>query len=325
MAIDLERLLAAISEDDPTGPDLAYDPERQEIEQAFDTSVSGENTTDTVDWRKIIGLIENQSNRTKDIWLAVYLCRAGARSGQIEIVETGALYLSGLLERYWDTLNPKLDEYGYQGRKGPCESLTRVTEFLGPLRRAILIEHPRLGRFSGADFERFRVGAEAEEGYGQFRAALQETPDQVLKDISERLSRIAQSIRAADTVLTARAQDDTGVNFSTTYSALTEIQRAVESFMASPPEAEPEADGGESPEPQKGPARSPGRVETREDVFKALDAICDYYHRKEPMSPIPLALKRAREWVTADFMTVLEDIAPDGVEQARRILVSKRE
>ena len=40
MALDVETLLTAVSEDAPSGPDLAYDPERQEIEQAFESSVS---------------------------------------------------------------------------------------------------------------------------------------------------------------------------------------------------------------------------------------------------------------------------------------------
>ena len=85
--MDVEELLAPVSEEDPVGPDLAYDAERGTIEQAFDSSVSIDTTGEAgaaveIDWRPIIGMIEQQSTRTKDVWLAVYLCRAGARSGQ---------------------------------------------------------------------------------------------------------------------------------------------------------------------------------------------------------------------------------------------------
>src|SRR5580698_428179 len=160
--MDLEELLAPVAEDDPTGPDLAYDAERGTIEQAFESSVSidtsGEATVAAeIDWRPVISLIEQQSTRTKDVWLAVYLCRAGARSGQLALIETGAQYLAGLLEQYWEKVHPQLDEYGFQGRKGPCESLAQRGEFLAPLGRTPLLEHPRLGRFSGDDFERFRA------------------------------------------------------------------------------------------------------------------------------------------------------------------------
>lgn len=330
MASTLDQLLAPVSEEDPAGPDLAYDPERHEIEQAFETSVGGgdEEASDPVDWRAVIRLIEAQSARTKDVWLAVYLCRAGARSGQMAVVETGALYLAGLFDRFWDDMHPKLDEYGFQGRKGPCDSLTRIGEFLGPLKRAPLLEHARLGQFSGADFERFRANAEAEDGYGLFRAALEDTSEEALREIVERLDRITTAIRAVDAILTARAEGDTGTNFATTYEALAEMKRSVQSFTAAPV-AEEEADAGAG-EPAAegrgdGGARISGRVESRDDVLRALDAIADYYRRKEPTSPVPLALQRAREWVTADFMTILQDIVPDSLRDARRVLVFNRE
>lgn len=331
MASILDQLLAPVSEEDPAGPDLAYDLERHEIEQAFESSVGGadEDASDPVDWRAILRLIEAQSARTKDVWLAVYLCRAGARSGQIAVVETGALYLAGLFDRFWDVVHPKLDEYGFQGRKGPCDSLARIGEFLAPLKRAPLLEHPRLGQFSGADFERFRANAEAEEGYGLFRAALQDTPEAALVEIVERLDRIATAIRGVDAILTARAEGDTGTNFAPTYEVLAEMKRSVQSFTTAPA-AEEEAGAGaeESAADGRGDgggARIAGRVESRDDVLRALDAIADYYRRKEPTSPVPLALQRAREWVTADFMSILQDIVPDSISDARRVLVSNRE
>src|SRR5437868_11839764 len=104
--LGLEEMLAPVSDEEPAGPDLAYDAERGLIEQAFESSVSintnGEVIESSeVDWREIIRLIDAQSARTKDVWLAVYLCRAGARSGQLDVVLTGARYLAGLFEQFW--------------------------------------------------------------------------------------------------------------------------------------------------------------------------------------------------------------------------------
>jgi len=329
--MDLEELLAPVSDEAPAGPDLAYDAERGTIEQAFESSVSidtsGEATAGAeIDWRPIISQIEQQSTRTKDVWLAVYLCRGGARSGQLALVETGAQYLAGLLERYWDTVHPQLEEYGFQGRKGPCESLARRGEFLGPLERTPLLVHPRLGRFSGADFERFRAGAETADGYGLFRAALADTPEENLTEIVARLDGIAAAIKRADAVLTANAEGDTAANFQPTYDLLNQMKKAVRSFTSTPAEAEPD----DGPAAVAGPAavgegpRIAGRVESREDVIKALDAIADYYRRREPASPVPVALQRAREWVNLDFLSLIEDIAPSALEEAKRVLVSQR-
>ena len=330
--MDLEELLAPVSDDAPAGPDLAYDAERGTIEQAFESSASidtsGEATaTAEIDWRPIISQIEQQSARTKDIWLAVYLCRGGARSGQLALVETGAEYLAGLLERYWETVHPQLEEYGFQGRKGPCESLSRRGEFLGPLERTPLLDHPRLGRFSGGDFERFRTGAETADGYGMFRAALADTPEENLTDIVARLDAIAAAIKRADAVLTANAEGDTAANFQPTYDLLSQMKKAVLSFTSTPPQAEPDTDAAVAAAPAIGEGGGPriaGRVESREDVIKALDAIADYYRRREPASPVPVALQRAREWVNLDFLSLIEDIAPSALDEAKRVLVSQR-
>jgi type VI secretion system ImpA family protein len=326
MLLDVEALLAPVSEDDPVGPDLDYDPEREPIRAAFETAISSDETDEAeTDWRDVIRQIEQQSEKTKDVWLAVYLARAGARSGQIEVVEAGVQYLAGLLERYWDNVHPQLEEAGFQGRKGPCESLTRVGEFLGPLRRTVLLSHPRLGEYSGADFERFREGAEGEDGYGLFRAALEDLGPDSLELALARIDAILDGLRRVDAVLTDNAGDETGTNFTPAYDALNAIRRAVAQFApghAAAPEDEETAEGSAVAPSASGGSFS-GRIDSREDVLRAMDAIADYYRRREPGSPVPFALARARDWVNADFLTVLEDIAPGGMDEVRRVLTKQ--
>lgn len=329
--MDVAELLEPVSDENPVGEDLSYDPERQEIETAFDTSISGDGGgEDETDWRSIIRLIEGQSARTKDIWLAVYLCRAGVRSNQIDVTRGGAQLLAGLVERYWDNVHPQLDEYGFQGRKGPCESLARVAEFLGPLQRVVLLRHPRLGEYNGRDFQRFSEGGANEDGYGMFRAALEDVGSEGLRDIVDQLDGIRDGIRRTDAVLTANAGDETGTNFAATYEALEGLRKGVLSFSS---DSEQAGEGGSaegagamvSAGPGAPAAAFGGTIDSRESVLKALDAIIDYYHRREPGSPMPVLLKRARDWVPADFLTILEDIAPNGVDEVRRVLVSQRQ
>lgn len=334
MALDLERLLAPVSDETPAGEDLAYDPERQEIEQAFEGSVSIDTTGATttaaeVDWRRVVSLIEAQSGRTKDVWLAVYLARAGARMGQLATVEIGVEYLAGLLEKFWDSVHPQLEEYGFQGRKGPCDSLTTIPDFLAPLDRIMIMEHPRMGRFTVADLKRFAAGAEAEDGYGMFRAALTETSDADLVAALEAFARIEGAVKRADGVLTGKGEGGEATNFNPTYAALTEVKSAIASFVTSTAiqeteeaAAEAAAEGGT--DTGGGGARLSGQVNTREDVIRALDAIADYYRRREPTSPVVLLLQRAREWVSLDFLGILQDIAPDSLEQVRKVLNYQR-
>jgi type VI secretion system ImpA family protein len=333
MALDPSRLLAPVSDDDPTGPDLAYDPQRYEIEQAFETEVSIDASgvaaqASDVDWRAIIAKIGEQSARTKDIWLPIYLCRAGALAGDLETVEAGAKYLAELLEAYWPSLHPRLEEYGFQGRKGPCDSLTGASQFTQPLRRITLIRHPRLGDYSFNDFERFRLGGETEQGYGMFRAALEDVSQEGLEEIVQRVNAVEDSLRRVDLVLTAHADDGGSTNFRASYDALGQMRRAVQAFVQSPiasENGEPTAEPDVASSSFSNPAPALGaRIETRDDVVRALEALSDYYRRREPGHPILTLLQRAREWVGLDFMAILEDIAPGSVDEARNVLQSRK-
>ncbi|MGA2952375.1 MAG: type VI secretion system protein TssA, partial [Caulobacteraceae bacterium] len=122
----------------------------------------------------------------------------------------------------------------------------------------------------------------------------------------------------------------TGANFKATYEAIASLKRAVLGFSSAPPpevesaEAEGRAQTSAGSAPAAGGQRLSGAIETREDVLRALDAISDYYRRKEPHSPVPLVIQRAREWINLDFLGVLADIAPNSLDEARRVLTYKK-
>ena len=334
MALTLETALAAISEEAPAGPDLSYDHERAQIEQVFESlAESGGGEEGGPDWRSVMRMIESQFSQTKDIWLAVYTCRVGARSGSLETVELGAQILAGLFEQYWETVHPQLEELGLPGRKAPCDSLAARGDFLMPLERVPLVSHPRLGVYSGADIERFRSEAEAADGYGLFRAALDDLGDSALSEAIGRLSSIEEALRRADRIFTTAAGGDVSPNFAPTYAMLSTLKQALKSFVSSLPD-EDEA-GGEAGEAgaggeggggsSGGGRRLSGRIEGRDDVVRALDAISDYYRRVEPGHPMMQLMDRARHWVSLDFFALMNDIAPEGVDQARRILFKREE
>jgi type VI secretion system protein ImpA len=332
MTLDLDSLLAPVSETDPAGPDLAYDPERQEIEQAFDASVSidasgAEEAQRAVDWRAIVAAIVAQSARTKDVWLPIYLCRAGAQSGSLETVAVGAQYLAGLLETFWDQAHPSLEDYGFQGRKGACDTLASPREFVGPLRRLVLLRHPRFGEFTGEDLDAFRRGGETEELYGPFRAALAEAEPGLLAEVVQQLDAIRNGLRRADEALMRHGDTGNSTNFKPAYETLDTIRAAAVALGGAPAAddtpIEAAADGEVAP--ATGPAQSGiVRVESREDVVRVLDLAIDYYRRREPASPVPLLLERARAWAPLDFLAVLEDIAPNAMADAQHILKFRR-
>lgn len=327
MPLEIEALLAPVSDADRAGPDLAYDPQRHEIEQAFEASVSidtnGASPQDVdVDWRRIIVMIADQSSRTKDVWLAVYLARAGARADRLDVVETGARYLAGLLDRFWKDAHPRLEEYGVEGRTGACDTLASFREFIGPMRSVTLIEHPRHGSFTGEDLRRFERGGDAEPGYGAFRATLEEPASVAgLSQAVLQFGTIETLFRTVDAALAEHAGTGAGASFAALHQALSEIRNAAETFLPRPAptdEAFPADSVGETTAMDEDALR--GGVRSRADVARVLDLAIDYYRRSEPQSPVPFLLARAREWINRDFMEVLEDIAPAAVSDARALL-----
>jgi type VI secretion system protein ImpA len=334
MAIDLDALSAPVSEEQPSGPDLSYENERQEIESAFEQSVSTDGGEDETDWRSTIKLILGEAAKTRDLWLPVYLMRAAAKSANFEMLVDGAELLARLVEQRWEDVHPQLDEYGFIGRKTPCESLTTLRDFLNPLAQIPLIEHSRLGRFSGSDFDRFKEQGTSAEGYGMFRALIDSEGVEPLREAATRLDAIKDAIKRVDTVMTANAEGDTSTNFQATYELLDKIRRGVAAQL--PADEQPVDDsaaedsaspGGGGSAPASGGSGGPGfsgGINSRDDVARALDAISLYYSRHEPNSPVPYALRRAKEWISLDFLAVLEDIAPGGLGEAKKILTSGR-
>lgn len=333
MALDVETLLAPVSEEQPAGADLSYDNDRAALEQVFESSESAnpaDAATDDRDWRTTLKLIESQFARTKDVWLATYLCRAGARSGSLELVETGAQVLAGLFEQYWPTVHPQLEELGLPGRKAPCDALAQRGGFLAPLEKTIVLAHPRLGAFSGADLERFRVQGDAAEGYGMFRAALQELGEDSLSQAMAKLQSIEDGLRRADRVFTAEAAGEQSPNFAPTYAVLTSLQQSVRAFLAEPvleveAEDETEAAAGEGEPGAGGGSKKSfgGAVNSRQDVVRALTAVADYYRTREPSHPVLFLIARAQGWIELDFMSLLRDIAPTASDQAEGLFTSR--
>jgi type VI secretion system protein ImpA len=326
---DLDELLKPLSDDDPAGPDLTGDEARRQIEEAFESAARIEpGQSDPTDWRSVMKLILHLGGRTRDVWIPVYLARAGARAGRLDMVDLACEYLAGLFEQHWDWMHPKLEELDFQGRNGPCESLVRIGEFIGPLKRMPFVAHPRLGSFSGEDLERFLKEGETADNYGAFRAAVAEAPAEELNGTIERLDRIRESLRRVDEVLTAKAEGNAGTNFAPTFAALDIIRRALAPYVRSAEQPQPESEvevDGEAPSSSTEPVRGKtGRIESRDEVLRALEAVIDYYRRREPTSPVPVAIERAKGWVNLDFLAVLADIVPESIGDARRVLSSAR-
>ena len=318
MGLDISALVAPLSDEQPSGPDMYGDANRQQIELAFDRSISDGAAPDVSasQWQDAIDLILAQCEQTRDLWLPVYLLRGAAQSGQFDLAIDAAQFLAELIEVRWADVHPQLEDLGFIGRKTPCESLTRIGDFLGPLERMPLVSHPRLGSFSGADFERFREQGPKAAGFAESRWALAGMGGGGWQEAFAGREAFVGALRGVAVVLTANADGDTATNFKPAYDLRGKMRRAI---AANPPAAAAAGSGtptGAAPasagmdEGSLGAPVYSGSITSRDDVARAIDAICAYYARFEPASPVPFVLRRARGWVSLRFLGGVRGTGP---------------
>jgi type VI secretion system protein ImpA len=62
-----------------------------------------------------------------------------------------------------------------------------------------------------------------------------------------------------------------------------------------------------------------GEIRSRAEVIRALEALCGYYDRHEPSSPVPMLLRRAQRLVHMSFMDIMKDLAPGAMSDIEKI------
>ena len=62
------------------------------------------------------------------------------------------------------------------------------------------------------------------------------------------------------------------------------------------------------------------QIQSRDDAQLMLDKVKNYFRLHEPSHPAPLMIDRAQRLITLDFMQIVRDLAPDGLNQLETIL-----
>ncbi len=125
--IDLQSLLAPIPGDNPEGEELRYAKlydDIKEARRADDILPQGQwqREVKSADWRKVISLtVQALTDKSKDIQIAVWLTEALTTLEGFEGFEAGVSVITGLLDLYWETLYPQIEDDDYDYRIAPLE------------------------------------------------------------------------------------------------------------------------------------------------------------------------------------------------------------
>jgi type VI secretion system protein ImpA len=326
---DLEALLAPLQPDAPCGADLEYDPAFMAL-QAAGAGRPEQQYGDTVipaeepDWPAVHEQALALAQRTRDLRVAVWLVRSGARLKGWQGALDGLRLVQGLLERHWAQVHPQLDASDGNdptARLNALLPLVHDSAALADLRAAALTGQrggPRVREVELAFGRADALPGEAvptEQGLLDAVAAAAAA----MPGLTERLQAGAQAVQGIAAAIEQQVGAAQGPDFAPLQRLLKPVSAlAVQLQGGAAPEAAAQP-GGALAVPAAPAAAASGVIASREDALRALQRACDWIERNEPSNPAPLLIKRAQRLMSKNFLDIIRDLVPDGVREVEKL------
>jgi type VI secretion system protein ImpA len=330
--VSVGELLAPISVEAPSGPNLEYDAEFAKLErlaqgkpeqQMGSTVVAAEEP----DWKVVTKDAQVLLGRTKDLRVAIHLAKALLRLGGLEGFSEGLAVLRGLVDGYWDTVHPVPEDADDPMRMNTLAALVDGAT-LAAVRTTPLVSSRALGKFSLRDIavasgELPPAPDQPAPQMAAIEGAFASIELETLSATEAAAKRALDDVTTIEALVTERVGGSQAVNLSKLSAMLASAHKTLAAALGRRQAAPADgagADGGGAATTEGGaPARRstmPGEISSRQDVMDALDRIVAYYERYEPTSPLPIVMKRAKRMVSMSFLEIMKDVAPDAMSQA---------
>jgi type VI secretion system protein ImpA len=346
--INVDDLLKPVADDKPCGEDFTYEPPFQNLE----TLSRGKPETqfsqaEDPDWKEVRDAALDVLGQSKHLTAGVILTVSLVKIGGLEGLRDGLATIRGMTEKFWNDVYPKLDP---DDNNDPTERLNILNnlssggepyKFTSHVKQIVLCESPAMGRITLGQIIAAKDKAAKPDGkeggsepdMNQIQAAFRDAGPEAAKAALSLVTEAIDHAQGLEGFLDSTIGAGRGVNFESLDKLLEEMKRAVEPYAEDGAGAEATAGNGDAavgetsgarPAARGGPGMS-GTIQSRADVIKALDLICDYYRENEPSSPVPLIIQRAQRLVDKDFMTIMSDLTPDALSQLQVITGKPKE
>ena len=349
--INVDDLLKPVADDKPCGEDFTYHPSFQNLEALSRGKAETQfSQAEEPDWKEVRDAALEVLGQSKHLTAGVILTVSLVKIGGLEGLRDGLATIRGMTEKFWNDVYPKLDP---DDNNDPTERLNILNnlssggepyKFTAHLKQIVVCESPAMGRITLGQIiaardkvsktEGEKAGGDSGPDMNQIQAAFRDAGPEAAKATFSLVTETIDHAQGLETFLDSAIGADRGVNFETLDKLLQEMKRTVEPYAAdgaggaevSEGETAAAASGTSGPRPaaRGGPGMS-GAIQSRADVIKALDLICDYYRDNEPSSPVPLIIQRAQRLVDKDFMTIMSDLTPEAVSQLQVITGKPKE
>ena len=336
--MDLEKLLAPIREDSPTGVDLreqAADLTFQQLEQER-TQVLPEDdpggSGHEPNWEKVAAQCEDVlSTTSKDLQLAVWLAEARAHLHGFDGLHDGLSLIKELTETFWELMHPGFDPESLQlpVRARPLNWLGSSSEFVRAAASCTIV--PAGGGQRALSWEDYRNSHLVDQKhtladqmqYDDLRAAGYIDGEEWSARLgalgaSELRETVAGVARCQEALGELRGLSDKlfGDDEAPSFVSLAELLLELREYLEERVPSEEEAPGQEA---AGGVAGGGGSLASREEALRRLSEVAEYFRRTEPHSPVSYLVERAVRWGRMPLMDVIQEFVedPNSLERIR--------
>jgi type VI secretion system protein ImpA len=347
--LDFDTLLAPIPGDKPQGEDLRADPspnspyykikDARSAARAAERQVvmEGEEPANRPDWRPVLQHGRDAiAGRSKDLEVAAYLIEALTRLHGFAGLRDGFRLARELAEHFWDGVYPLPDEDGLDTRVAPLTSLNGEDAegtLITPIAKVPLTEGGSNGPFALYHYQQaIALGQVPDEAtrekriargavsFPMLERAVAETPGtfflglvEDLKECQEEYARLGQVLEEK---CGSKAPPTGNIRtaLGSCLDAITALARDKLAVAVAHQEAVTETAADEAAPDGAAPAvtdAAAGAIRNREDAFRTLLKIADYFRRTEPHTPVSYALEQAVRWGKMSLPELLSELIPD--------------
>ena len=348
--IDLEAMLSPISEEKPSGEPMRYSGLYDEISEARRADEDVEQgdwkvALKVADFRKVVDLaVPALTSDTKDLQIAVWLTEALVKQNGFAGLRDGLKLVSGLQDKFWETLFPEIDEGDMEGRANAIEWLALQTSFA--VKQAKVTQGDGYSFFDWEDSKRFDIPNNIETLDSTERAKYTELLEQATKEnrvtadrwrVAYAASRrpfyeeVALTIeecwaecKELNRVIEEKFDRNQMPGLGTLEKSLEAVQTQVKKFLeekrAEEPDEEVEetATEGEQAEGEVVVAADGSRVvatggaiQNRAEALKRLGQLAEFFRKSEPHSPVSYLVQRAVKWGNMPLDSWLQEVVKD--------------
>ena len=319
-----DALLAPRDDEAPSGENLEYEQAFIDLELAA-TQKGEQQIGDDVlpseepDFRKVEQLALAVLEKSHDLRAAIHLAGARLQLGGLEGFSEVLDLIRGYIVDHWSTCHPQLDADDDDDPTMRVNAVAAISDhgtILRRLARAPITDSRAFGKLALKDIE-----DASGEDLGMLRAAFKDTDPDLLGARRAAMSTALAAVHAIDEKFDTEIPGR-GPDLSALKSRLAAIVAQLNGGVDDEPAVAEDAEMTEETAPTGATRPAPrggGGIRSTADVTAAIDQIVTFYQQTEPSSPVPIILERAKRLVNADFLTIIRDIAPDGVNNVRAL------